>query len=408
MITPAQPHQELPSPLSTGTDAEPDADREPTIAIVGGSITGPILALLLQKAGFTKVSVLEASPRPYAQAGGVIGLDHTSLATLDALGIPQHEFVPFPSERVIAVHVADRVEAGRVQTLYPGRNTGWHLLNGALLNRLPEGWLQPGKAVRSLSGGNGGKARLEFANAAPVLADMVIFADGRRSIGRRLLEPSRPLRYAGYVAWRGQLPHSLPGLYDFTRYETHSTQFNIFPLIRKDGTVGFDWTFYLNMTAEQFTTLLGADPTHRTYVLPHQITAEARALVIDQAQLLLPSTAADMVTTTNEWNAAPVLDIDAPQRMVHSVGNSHAILLGDALAPVRPHTARGANQGIDQAQGLTIALSQHLHHGADLNAALDGWQRRYLPAVHTALDLGPQLGAAMGLGLQRVPELVPA
>ncbi|PZG08928.1 FAD-dependent monooxygenase [Nonomuraea aridisoli] len=383
-------------------------DDQPSIAIVGGSITGPTLALLLHQAGFTNVSVLEASPRPHAQAGGVIGLEHSALATLDAIGIPQREVVPFPSERVVAVHVSDRQEVGRVHTIYPGRNTGWHLLNTALLNRLPDGWLQPNRAVRSLTVTDDGKAQLEFARGQAATADMVVFADGRRSTGRRLLDPSRPLHYAGYVAWRGQLPHGLPELSDFTRYEPHSTQFNCFPILRKDGSIGVDWTFYLNMTGEQFTELLGAAPTQRTYVLPHQIGPEVRAMVLEQARRLLPPAAAAMVEATEEWNAAPIVDIDPPQHMVHPIGAGHAVLLGDALAPVRPHTARGANHGIDQAHGLSIALSQHLHHDADLGAALNGWQHRYLPAVHHALELGPRLGSAMGLGVTPSPELVPA
>jgi 2,6-dihydroxypyridine 3-monooxygenase len=392
-----------PSPASTTT---PAGEPQPSIAIVGGSITGPALALLLHQAGFTHVTVLEASPTPYAQSGGVLGLDHVSLATLDTLGIPQTELVPFPSERVTAIQVADRQETGRIHFVYPGRNTGWHLLNTALLNRLPKGWLQPGRRVRALRAADDGTAVLDIAGAAPIHADVVVFADGRRSLGRRLLDPSRPLRYAGYVAWRGQLPEHLPNLCAFTRYEPDSGQFNLFPILRKDGTIAVDWTFYLNMTSQRFRDLLGYDPTHRTYVLPHQIGTAARTVVLSEAERLLPPPAVAMISATSEWNAAPVLDIDPPQRMLHAVGQAPAILLGDALAPVRPHTGRGANHGIHQAHGLAIALSQHLHHGADLDAALAGWQERSLPAVHHALHLGPYLGAAMGLGLNPTP--VPA
>jgi 2,6-dihydroxypyridine 3-monooxygenase len=195
------------------TQPRPDASAEsatreedqPSIAIVGGSITGPALALLLHQSGFTNVSVLEASAQPHAQAGGVIGLDHSSLATLDTLGIPQRELVPFPSERVIAIHVADREEVERVHTLYPGRNTGWHLLNTALLNRLPDGWLQPGKAVRSLGVADDGKARLEFTGGEPVTADMVVFADGRaRSAAACWTRPGRsttPATSPGAASW---------------------------------------------------------------------------------------------------------------------------------------------------------------------------------------------------------------
>ncbi|MGR6924632.1 FAD-dependent monooxygenase [[Actinomadura] parvosata] len=397
MITPVPP-----------SPATPAGQSQPSIAIVGASITGPTLALLLHQAGFTRVSVLEAAPTPYAQSGGVIGLDHVSLATLEALGIPQHELVPFPSEHVTAIHITDRRETRRTQFVYPGRNTGWHQLNTALLTRLPAGWLHPGHRVRALHPGDDGTAVLDLTGAAPLHADLVVFADGRRSLGRRLLDPSRSLRYAGYVAWRGQRPEHQPDLCAFTRYEPHTSQFNLFPILRPDGTTALDWTFYLNMSAERFRYLTGDDPTHRTYLLPRQIGAAARTVVLSEAQRLLPPQAAAIMDATSDWNAAPVLDIDPPHRMIHPVGGARAILLGDALAPVRPHTARGANHGIHQAHGLAIALAQHLHHGADLTAALTAWQERCLPAVHHALHLGPYLGAAMGLGLQPTPEPVPA
>jgi 2,6-dihydroxypyridine 3-monooxygenase len=74
------------------------------------------------------------------------------------------------------------------------------------------------------------------------------------------------------------------------------------------------------------------------------------------------------------------------------------VLLGDALAPVRAHTGRGANNGIEQAAGLVTALGQHRQHGADLGTALTGWQRRHLPAAVAAVRLGPAIGARLGLG----------
>ncbi|GAA2212512.1 hypothetical protein GCM10009850_079740 [Nonomuraea monospora] len=140
-----------------------------------------------------------------------------------------------------------------------------------------------------------------------------------------------------YVAWRGQLFEHRPDLCAFTRYEPGSSQFNIFPVLRKDGTIGVDWTFYLNMTAACFRYLIGYDPTHRTYVLPHQIGWSARTVVLSEAERLLPPSAVAMISATREWHAAPVLDIDPPQRMVHPVGQAAAVLLGDALAPVRPY-----------------------------------------------------------------------
>jgi 2-polyprenyl-6-methoxyphenol hydroxylase-like FAD-dependent oxidoreductase len=369
-----------------------------SIAIIGGSITGPALSLLFHQAGFNEVHVYEASPGTAPQAGGVIGLDHVSLGVLDTIGVPQEEIVPFPSERVISIKVADRREAGRVQTLYPGRNTTWTLVHHALTRRLPAGTLHSGARLVGLEPGRRGRAVLRFQDGSRANADLVAFADGRRSIGRRLLDPDRSLRYAGYVAHRGQLDDCPPELRDFWRYEPGGSQFNLFPIQQPEG-IGTDWTFYLNASPEQFRALFAGDPTTRTFVLPHQVSDDARTYVDVQATELLTPSAAELVHRTAQRMAVPVLDIAPPTQMVYPVGSARAVLLGDALAPVRPHTARGANNGIDQAAGLVTALAQHRRYQADLDAALRGWQARYLPMVAQSLQLGPRLEEAIGLGL---------
>jgi 2,6-dihydroxypyridine 3-monooxygenase len=370
------------------------------IAIVGGSITGPVLYLLLRQAGFRNVHIYEATPRAVPQAGGVIGLDHTSLGVLDTIGVPQHEIVPFPSQRVVSIKVADRHELGRVRTLYPGRNTTWTLTHDALLERLPAGVLQTGARVVGLEPDADGRAVLQFQGADRATADLVAFADGRKSTGRKLLDPDRPLHYAGYVAHRGQLDDCPPELRDFWRYEPGGTQFTLFPIRQPNGGIGTDWTFYLDASPEQFRAHFGADPTTRTFVLPHQVSDDARAYVDAMAATLLTPNAADLVHRTSRRMAVPVLDIAPPTRMVHPIGSSRALLLGDALAPVRPHTARGANNGIDQAAALASALAQHRDDGVDLDVALSTWQERCLPMVIESLDRGPELGRALGLGLE--------
>jgi 2-polyprenyl-6-methoxyphenol hydroxylase-like FAD-dependent oxidoreductase len=135
-------------------------------------------------------------------------------------------------------------------------------------------------------------------------------------------------------------------------------------------------------------------------VLPHQVSDDARAYVDAMAAKLLTPNAADLVHRTSRRMAVPVLDIAPPTRMVYPIGSSRALLLGDALAPVRPHTARGANNGIDQAAALVSALAQHRDDGVDLDVALSTWQERCLPMVIESLERGPELGRALGLGLE--------
>lgn len=382
--------------MSTTNSSSEPADQ-PSIAIVGASITGPVLALLLRRAGFHRIRLYEASPALTEQAGGIIGLDHPSLVTLSEVGISQEEIIPFTSERVVTITVRDQREISRSQHLYPGRNTAWHLLNHTLLNRLPSHWLHLGRRVRAITPTEHGPALLEFLDTEPDHADLVIFTDGRRSTGRRLLAPGQALTYAGYIAWRGQGPYQ-PQFEHFTRIEPAGAAFNLSPLRQPSGQPATDWTFYLDMPETDFRALLGADPTVRTYLLPHQITRQARALVQEQANRLLPPTAAHLIAETPTWTAAPIVDLAPSAQAVYPIGSAHAILLGDALAPVRPHTASGANLGIAQATGLAGVLSQHLHHGADLGAALRGWQERHLPIVQAAQRLGPELGATLGLG----------
>ncbi|WP_436528276.1 FAD-dependent monooxygenase [Actinoplanes sp. HUAS TT8] len=364
------------------------------IAVVGGSLTGPTTALLLLHAGFTNVALYEAVPASAPLGGGLIGLEHSALDVLDQLGIPQDEFVHYSSEAVVEFAVHQRRPGAEHRRLYAGRNTTWSLLHPALTRRLPSGVLHTGKRLTGLDTAYG-RPLLHFADGDTATADLVVFADGRASTGRRLLDPDRQLHYAGYVAHRGQTDTIMSGLADFLRFEPDRSgmQFNVAPI---PG--GTDWTFYLGATAAQYTDFFGAAPTRRVFALPQHVTGTARAAVDDSAQRFLPEEQAALVHATGTRMGAAVMDIDPPTRMAWPVGDGHAVLIGDALAPVRPHTARGANNGIEQAAGLAAALTQHRKYGADLSTALHGWQHRHLPAAVAAVELGPALARQHGLG----------
>ncbi|MEU7949752.1 FAD-dependent monooxygenase [Micromonospora chalcea] len=372
----------------------PSSGRQPSIAVIGGSITGPVTALLLLRAGFDDVTVFEAAPASAPLGGGLIGLEHPALDVLDRLDIDQHEFVAHDSEAIVQMTVRDRRPAETIRRTYPGRNTTWTLLHQALIRRLPAGVLHTGMKVTALVEQDG-RPVLRFRDGHTAAADLVVFADGRSSTGRRLLDPERALRYAGYVAHRGVAGIAPePGLRDFLRLQPcPGVQFNLAPVAG-----GCDWTFYLNCTSSEYAQRFGADPTRRVFALPRHVSPAARAHVDTHAGLLLPADHAAVVHATTTRMAVPVLDITAPQRMVWPVGAGHAVLLGDALAPVRPHTARGANNGIEQAAGLAAALAQHRKYRADLTAALHGWQRRHLPAAVAAVHRGPVIGHQLGLG----------
>src|SRR5918995_516179 len=107
----------------------PGCGRQPAVAVVGGSLTGPVVALLLIQAGFDRVGVYEAVPAAASQGGGLISLEHSALDILDRLGIPQDELVKSDSETIGQIKVRDRRPAETVRRVYPGRFTTWTLLH---------------------------------------------------------------------------------------------------------------------------------------------------------------------------------------------------------------------------------------------------------------------------------------
>ncbi|GAA1025674.1 FAD binding domain-containing protein [Virgisporangium ochraceum] len=370
----------------------PTGPRRLSVAVVGGSLTGPATALLLLQAGFEHVTVYEAVPDARPQTGGLLTVEHSTLDVLDRLGVDQSEFVHVRSERIVHTRIRD----GRTETthrVYPGRYTTWPLLHTALARRLPPAVVHSGHRVTDLRT-NHGMPTLHFADGSVSRADVVVFADGRASTGRALLEPDRRMRYAGYVAHRGTAP-TVAGLAHFERFEPcPGVQFNVAPL--PDGA---DWTLYLDATPAEYTRLFGASPQRRPFVLPHHVGPEARDHVDVAAAGTLTAAQAAVVHTTTVRTAVAVADIEPPRQMVWPVGDGYAALLGDALAPVRPHTARGVNNGIEQAAGLVAALTQVAKYGADLGGALTGWQRRHLPAAVASVRLGPVIGGRLGLGV---------
>lgn len=364
------------------------APGQPRIAIVGGSITGPVTALLLRRLGFREVVIYEATARARSTSGGVLGLSHPALHTIEELGIDQAEIVAHPSETVWTV-----TPAGRRQVTYAGRLTTWSLLHQALTTRLPGHLLHTATRVRDLATA-GGRPILRLADGGEASADLVIFADGRASLGRARLAPERQTRYAGYVALRGHCTDG-DGVSDFWRFEpAPGLQYTLGPT--PDG---LDWTMYLNAGPEVFGSWFGAAPTDRAYLTSRHVGPRVRDIADRHAARYLPGRQAAIVHATVDRAAVPITDTDPPARAVWPLGGGHAVLLGDALGPLRPHTGQGVNHGIEQAYGLALALSQHLRHGADLRHALLAWQHRHLPAVVAAVHHGPVLGRRLGLGV---------
>ena len=363
------------------------------VAVVGGSLTGPLVELLLRAIGFTDVTTYEAGPESRAQSGGVIGIRETGFEALRWAGVPLSDVVAYPGKDVITYNIDNRRVLGlRDHTQYPGETTAWDIYNDALRARVN---IHYGRKVTGINPDGG----LSFADGSTVDCDLVIFADGRNSTGRKLLDPNRRLHYQGYVVWRG-ITTPVDGVRGFTRYrnDAHGNLFSITePMVQGVNTGLTDWTYYQNLSEERFTDLVGASPTRRVFLLPHHFDArpQLREHVNGYAERYLPDEFVSTVEQTRELLAVPINDLSIPSRAVWRVGNVRALLVGDSLVNVRPHAGRGANNGIDQAWELIRMLCRH----TDLDDALLAWQASVIPQVMQWIELGKARARRNGLGV---------
>src|SRR5262249_36633760 len=83
--------------------------------------------------------------------------------------------------------------------------THWDHLHCALRRRVPDSSYHEGWTVVDVRQVSPETVVAHFAIGTEQRFDLVVFADGYQSLGRRLLFPDVEMHYCGYVAWRGLL-----------------------------------------------------------------------------------------------------------------------------------------------------------------------------------------------------------
>ncbi|MFK0255149.1 hypothetical protein [Streptomyces sp. NPDC090445] len=182
------------------------------VAVVGGSIAGCAFASAAVRAGADEVSVLERTRGRLADRGVGLCIHDDRAAELAATGalpagIPAH---PLARRRWLVRDDAAG-PAGRVfrEQPFPFHSYHWGLLWRGLRETTPRSVVyRQGAAVTGVadaSGAVGGQAGVRLADGTVEPYDLVIGADGYRSVVREAVCPDHLPQYAGYVCWRGNL-----------------------------------------------------------------------------------------------------------------------------------------------------------------------------------------------------------
>jgi 2-polyprenyl-6-methoxyphenol hydroxylase-like FAD-dependent oxidoreductase len=373
------------------------------VGILGGSIAGCAAAIELSRAG-CDVTVLESRGEEPKDRGAGIGVPPSLVATLVERDLIDADMPHFDVRRFL--HVArdeDEERNGRLLWEQPGSISllNWAALYRNLRRRVPDGAYRPGCRVIGLREDERSvTAELEGGEARPF--DLLLCADGHRSLGRRTLFPDSPVTYVGYVLWRGsvaerEVPDVAPldGALCWPCYRGGHGPFYLVP--GPDGSVApgrrlVNWGLHVSVhEIERAELLTGQSPPAYGSPLSTAREAKLKSWVPD----VLPELYAEIVSRSTGTSVQLLYEGTVP-----AYRRGRICLAGDAGALARPHTGTGVLKGITDALSLTEALMEH----GKLEDALAHFSREQTAFGNELVRLAGQIGEALATEIPSGPS----
>ncbi len=370
-------------------------ERTRRAVVIGGSFAGLTAALLLREQGFD-VDVFERTPTYLDGRGGGIVL--------------QPDTVRWITERPHDFGVED-ISIGSSFTRYVGagnkvvheepaswRFSSWTTMYRVLLDDFGTEHYHLGEHAVGLDQDDDG-VDVRFLSGRTARAELVVFADGISSVGRRRLQPRVQPRYSGYIGWRGCVVEDAVSVEtadlidDATTYAvTDTSHICMYPIPAVDGSLArgsrqLNYVWYRNVPEgppldEMVTDLRGiAAPVS---VHPGQVQQRYVDRLREEAAQLLPPAAAELIDRTPEPYIQIVLDI-----AVRQMAFGRVALIGDAAFAARPHAAAGTAKAAADAWALADALAVE----PDVPAALRAWEPGRLALGDDLLRRVSEMGA---------------
>lgn len=363
--------------------------------VVGGSVGGLFIGVLLQRSGWN-VEIYERSPSGLAGKGAGLVPQHevsTILREIDREDVLRTAVVA--NERIFLD--SDGEIQGLLRT--PQAQMSWDLLFQAWRDQISSQQYHLGRGVASVTSAEH-HATVHFDDGSVERGDIVLGADGIGSAVRSFVVPESRPRYAGYAAFRGlsperDLPERSAALLSdrFTFFDTPGSQYLGYTVAGANGstlpgTRRYNWVWYRQLSSEEFTQALESNNgERRTFSAPlgglsDRTKEELRAA----ARMLLPTVLSDVVTTENAPFLQGIFDYEAPVMY-----RGRVALLGDAAFVVRPHTAMGVAKAAADAMELRDALDQEI----SIETALRRYSMSRMLAGSRIASYGQRLGQSM-------------
>jgi len=355
------------------------------VAIIGGGVAGPVLAIFLRRAGF-EVSVYEAMESASHQGGG-LGLGCNGMRVLRAAGLEEElravsvvqggwSMQDQRGRRIVDVSTDHMARYGIPSVLLARAQLHAVCLRGLRREGVA---IHYGKQVVGLDDQVGSPVGLRFADGSSAEADLVVAADGIRSSVRRLIMPDAPKpSYTGLLAPGGFSPCP-PGRGIPVGANSHMAMtlgqkgfFGMADVATPEGPRTMWWS-----TAE------GSLPDREQ---ERRLPLEQRKAALLRLHGDWPAPIPQLIESATEILSFAIHDVPSLPRW----STGRVVLIGDAAHAVAPHSGQGASMALEDAQMLAKLLRED---SDDLPATFACFERERRPRTDRVIALGRKRGA---------------
>ncbi|MDO8875417.1 MAG: FAD binding domain-containing protein [Pseudolabrys sp.] len=361
--------------------------------VIGGSMSGLLSALLLQRSGWD-VHVYERVEGELSGRGAGIVAQQELIARLRGLGLETSE---------LGVHIVKRqiIDAqGRVtrEIECPQVATAWERVYRLLRDAFPPERYHRGRGLSKFTQ-DARAVQAHFSDGETIEGDLLVGADGIRSTVRQQCLPEVVPLYAGYSAWRAMIAEDafppethravfpimsfgLPPGEQFLSYPVAGPDNDLRPGKRRTNVI---WYRPADEHGKlQWLLTDDSGKTHAISIPPPLIRKEAIAEMHDAAERLLAPQFRAVVRLIEEPILQPIYDLVSPRMAFGRVA-----IVGDAAFVARPHVGAGVSKAADDAAALVNALQQH----DDVESALKAYEAARLDENVRIIEWARHLGA---------------
>jgi 2-polyprenyl-6-methoxyphenol hydroxylase-like FAD-dependent oxidoreductase len=331
--------------------------------VVGAGIGGLATAIALEQAGVEPI-VIERAPQLHEAGFGLV-VSANGVTALRLLGLG--DAVAARGTRVRRAEI--RNPHGELLTLIDYEALEWETygilrteLQQAMLAMVPTDRLRLGTTC--IEATEDGQVFLD--GAEPVIADVVVGADGIRSAVRRSMFGEEPLRYGGHRAWRAG-----------TRFDDERSRDRFVEVWGVGGGFGFGPAGPGRVYWYCFETVPEGAPAPER---PRDEFLRRYGTWFDPIPALIESTDPDAIE--------PTFTYDRPPR--RTWGRGRVTLLGDAAHPMKPNIGQGAAQALEDA----VVLGSCIAAGGEPQEALRAYERRRVRRANAVVRASRQAGRA--------------